>query len=91
MNDHVTSCMRRWREHWLQQKGELVSRSLEAGASVAAVALEAGVNSSLLFAWRRMHRDAQAPELNAALGPAPILLPVTVESPRVQDACAPPP
>lgn len=91
MNDHITSSKRRRREHSPQFKRELVSRSLEPGASVAAVALEAGVNSNLLFAWRRMHRDAQAQDLSVTLGTVPMLLPVTVESPQVQVACAPAP
>jgi hypothetical protein len=42
------------------------------GASVSAIALEAGVNANLLFAWRRAHR--------AATAETPTLLPVTIQA-----------
>ncbi len=62
-------------------KRELVARSLVPGASVAAVALEAGINSNLLFAWRRMHLSAQERPLTPApTAPSPRLLPVTIEA-----------
>ena len=57
-------------------KRELVERSLAPGASVAAIALEAGVNANLLFNWRRLHLQAQVPAAGATA--APVLLPVTV-------------
>ncbi len=62
-------------------KRELVARSLVPGASVAAVALEAGINSNLLFAWRRMHLSApERPPTPAPSGPSPMLLPITIEA-----------
>lgn len=64
-------------------KRELVARSLVPGASVAAVALEAGINSNLLFAWRRMHLSAQERPPTSTpppSGPSPMLLPVTLEA-----------
>jgi transposase len=54
----------------------LVDRSLEPGASVAAIALEAGVNANLLFNWRRLHLQAEVPAAGATA--TPVLLPVTV-------------
>ena len=39
------------RRHFDALKRELVERCLEPGASVAAIALEAGVNANLLFNW----------------------------------------
>ena len=71
-------------------KRELVARSLVPGASVAAVALEAGINANLLFAWRRVHRRTQErPPTPAPTHPAPVLLPVTIEAARVQERPAP--
>jgi transposase len=68
---------RRRREHSPELKRELVARSLAPGASVAAIALEAGINANLLFTWRRAH-------LEALKGVAPVaqavLLPVEVQS-----------
>ena len=49
---------RRRRDHSPELKRELVARSLVPGASVAAIALEAGINANLLFTWRRAHLDA---------------------------------
>ncbi|WP_332750072.1 transposase [Hydrogenophaga sp.] len=70
-------------------KRELVARSLVPGASVAAVALEAGINSNLLFAWRRMHRGVQAQNLPPTPSGSPVLLPVTIEAAPVA-ACPEP-
>ncbi|MBK6613719.1 transposase [Ottowia sp.] len=81
MNDQDTPSKRRRREHSPMFKRELVARSLVPGASVAAVALEAGINSNLLFAWRRMHLSAQERPLTPApTAPSPRLLPVTIEA-----------
>ena len=64
------------RRHSDALKRALVERSLEPGASVAAIAQEAGVNANLLFNWRRLHLQAQVPAVSTAA--APVLLPVTV-------------
>jgi transposase len=62
-------------------KRELVARSLVPGASVAAVALEAGINSNLLFAWRRMHLSTrEQPQTPAPSKASPMLLPVAIEA-----------
>lgn len=59
-------------------------------ASVAAVALEAGINSNLLFAWRGMHLSAQErPRTPAPSDPSPMLLPVTIETAPVAAFPAP--
>jgi transposase len=57
-------------------KRALVERSLEPGASVSAIAQEAGVNANLLFNWRRLHLQAHEPAVGTAA--APVLLPVSV-------------
>ena len=69
-NDQVASKRRR-RDHTSEMKRQLVERALEPGASVAAIALDAGINANLLFTWRREHRDAMA-KMPAALLPVKI-------------------
>lgn len=64
------------RRHADDFKQALVQRSLVPGASVAAIAQEAGINANLLFNWRRLHLQALVP---AGVDDArPVLLPVTV-------------
>jgi transposase len=64
LNDQPVA--RRRRDHSPEFKRQLVMRALEPGASVSAIALEAGINANLLFAWRREFRDASsAPALVA--------------------------
>jgi transposase len=65
------------RKHSQALKRDLVERSLRAGASVAAIAQEHGINANLLFNWRRLH--LQGRRANAVAGAAPTLLPVTVQ------------
>ena len=48
----ITSVERR-RRWGLAEKRRLVAASLEAGASVAAIAREAGIHPSQLYGWRR--------------------------------------
>jgi transposase len=61
----ITSVQRRRR--WSSaEKGQLVAASLEPGASVSAVAREAGIHPSQLYGWRRQLR------VPAQLGFAPV-------------------
>lgn len=76
MDKRVTKNLDTRRRHSDAMKRELVERSLEPGASVAAIALETGVNANLLFNWRRLHLQAEVPAAGATA--APVLLPVTV-------------
>jgi transposase len=76
MDKRVTKSQDTRRRHSDALKRELVDRSLEPGASVAAIALEAGVNANLLFNWRRLHLRAEVPAAGATA--TPVLLPVTV-------------
>jgi len=80
MVDKVTSTRRTRREHSADFKRELVERSLQSGASVSAIALEAGINANLLFAWRRQH--LRSTSMATAGSAATLLLPVTVQSPE---------
>ena len=76
------------RRHADEFKQALVQRTLEPGASVAAIAQEAGVNANLLFNWRRLHLQGLAPApVDAA---RPLLLPVTVAEPAQAAVVAPP-
>ena len=53
----------------------MVEKTLEAGASVARVALKYGVNANQVFQWRRLYRDGK---LGAPPESAMKLLPVSV-------------
>ena len=78
------------RRHADEFKRALVQRTLETGASVAAIAQEAGVNANLLFNWRRLHLQSSAlPAADAAR--APVLLPVTVVDPALASSSPPAP
>jgi transposase len=88
MSNELPSARRTRREHTAAFKRDLVDRSLVAGASVSSIALEAGINANLLFAWRRqllrsMAQSASPPALST------VLLPVTVE--RTEQPTAAPP
>ena len=61
-------------------KQDLIARSLVSGASVSAMALQAGVNANLLFKWRREHLRAQRASA-ASANAMPMLLPVTLAAP----------
>jgi transposase len=77
MDKAVVRAPRRRREHSAEFKQELVTRSLRPGVSVAAIAMEHGINANLLFGWRRRHLEAQSgPPSQAA-----VLLPVSIEAP----------
>ena len=52
-----------------------MEETLEAGASVARVALKYGVNANQVFQWRRLHRDGK---LGALAEQALKLLPVNI-------------
>lgn len=84
MSEQDTRTKRRRRDHSPTLKRELIERSLQPGASVSGIALDSGINANLLFKWRREHLRAAAPSS------APVLLPVTIESPR-PEVTAPPP
>jgi transposase len=71
------------RHHDRQFKRRLVELSQAPGASVAAIALEHGINANLLFKWRRSALHAQAKSEPAVLLPVhlkPELLPAQAAS-----------
>lgn len=48
------------------EKRRMVEQTLEAGASVARVAQENGVNANLLFLWGRQHREGRLTDPDAS-------------------------
>ena len=77
----ITSVQRRRR--WsATEKQQLVAASLEPGASVSALAREAGIHASQLYGWRRQLRTAAPPMSFAPVriaAPASIVGPGTIE------------
>jgi transposase len=61
------------------ERRRIVEETLEAGASVARVALKYGVNANQVFQWRRLYRDGK---LGAGPESAMKLLPVGVAEAR---------
>lgn len=91
MDKQVVRSPRRRREHSAEFKRELVTRSLEPGVSVAAIAMDSGINANLLFGWRRRHLDSLAQaEPASRRSPAAVLLPVSIEASPREIRCAPP-
>jgi transposase len=84
MKDQRESSRPARRVHDRTFKAELVRQSLQAGASVSAIALAGGINANLLFKWRREHLRSSA---GAAAAPA-VLLPVMI-APEVEPTPAP--
>jgi transposase len=80
MDKPVVRAPRRRREHSAEFKKELVARSLEPGVSVAAIAMEGGINANLLFGWRRKHLNSIAQADRASRHPSAVLLPVSIEA-----------
>ena len=71
-------------------KRELVERSLHPGASVSGIALDNGINTNMLFRWRREHlRAARARDHSASQA---VLLPVKLAAtvtPSGREAASP--
>jgi transposase len=86
MSKQGTRAERSRRVHSAAFKGDLVARSLRPGASVSALALEAGINANLLFKWRRMHLRAQRGAAGQSAQAPPVLLPVTLAMPTAAPA-----
>jgi len=84
MDKQVARAPRRRREHSAEFKRALIARSLEPGVSVAAIAMDNGINANLLFGWRRRHLESLAQaEPTAVHSPTAVLLPVSINaSPR---------
>lgn len=90
MDKSVARTPRRRREHSPEFKRDLVARSLEPGVSVAAIAMEGGINANLLFGWRRKHLDGSSQADSAVrCQPSAVLLPVSIEAAPTDRQCAP--
>lgn len=80
MDKRVITAKDTRRKHNDAFKRELVERSLQPGASVAAIAQESGINANLLFNWRRLHiRRAGAMAVTDMAPSSTKLLPVVIE------------
>jgi len=88
MDKRVTTGRISRRKHDEAFKRELVERSLQPGASVAAIAQDNAINANLLFNWRRLYLRRGGSTL-ATTTPAPTLLPVTVQEQHVATASKP--
>lgn len=76
------------RRHSDDFKRSLVLQSFAPGASVARIARDNGINANQLFAWRKLHKDAQA--TSASMVPHAELLAVEVASlPAATAPCEP--
>jgi transposase len=69
---------RKRREYSPAFKRRLVAQSLEPGASVSQIAQRHGLNTNLLFTWRRDPQYATQGQFPAVTAPAPKLLAVSV-------------
>jgi transposase len=79
MSDKDTRSQPKRRVHSAAFKRALVLRSLQPGASVSAIALEAGINANLLFGWRKAQLAGRpAPALAHVVEQAAVLLPVEI-------------
>jgi transposase len=78
MSKQDTGIDRSRRIHSAAFKDELIAHSLVPGASVSALALQAGINANLLFKWRRMHLRERCGTGMASVHAPPALLPVTL-------------
>ncbi|HTT13677.1 MAG TPA: transposase [Burkholderiaceae bacterium] len=72
------------RRHSAAFKRRLIEQTLAPGVSVARIALENGVNTNLLFKWRRDHIRTHRVE-------SPTLLPVAINEPSAESTPISPP
>jgi transposase len=67
----------------VQEKREIVEATLVPGTSVARVALAYGVNTNVVFYWRKLYREGRLVERKRLKAASPRLLPV-----RISDVAA---
>ncbi len=67
--------VRRWRS--ISEKRQIVQLTMEAGASVAEVAREHGLNANQVFKWRRAFERGELTDDHAAL--LPVIVSTSVE------------
>jgi len=82
--DTMTARPRKYQHHPTAFKRQVVEASLVPGASVAALALQHGINANQVWAWRKLHKEGR---LDAA---APPLLAVDVVDTEPKPTQAPP-
>jgi transposase len=80
----MASTRRKYQHHPVARKREIVEASLRAGASVALVAREYGVNANQVWAWRKLYSEghlcepASLTSMTAPANASPALLAVDV-------------
>ena len=62
----------------VQEKREIVEATLVPGTSVAQVALAYGVNTNMVFYWRKLYREGRLVERKKLNPSSPRLLPVRI-------------
>ena len=87
MKDQVRGSARTRRQHEREFKEDLIAQSLAPGASVAAIAMNGGINANLLFKWRREYVRARIESAPAAA----TLLPVCVVADAEPEPTSQPP
>ena len=65
--------VRRRQRRSIEEKLKIVEKTFEAGASVAEVAREHGVNANQLFTWRRKYRQGQMVKASSNLLPVRVV------------------
>jgi transposase len=65
-----------------EERRRVVEETLEAGASVARVALKHGVNANQVFQWRRLYRDGKLGVPEGAMKLLPVSVADDEELPR---------
>ena len=75
MDDSLAMNPVKRRHRSLAEKRSIVEQALEAGACVAQIARQHGINDNLIFNWRKLYLSGQLGEVSAKQGG---LLPVKV-------------
>lgn len=71
-------------------KQRLVAESCKPGGSISRLALDNGINTSLLFKWHQLWRQGKLQLPSGAITSDPLLIPVTIEpetAPVTEAAC----
>lgn len=80
---------RKYQHHSIAFKREVVEASLQAGVSVARLALEYGLNANQIWAWRKLSREGRLSEakLPAVVAVDLVATPAVAASKSTADGC----
>jgi len=83
----MVEAQRKYQQHSLARKREVVQASLRPGASVAALARDYGINANQVWAWRKLYSEGRlAGEANTAAVVAVDVVAVPETAPAVHAA-----